>query len=528
MTGILIVFILYLLLMLGIGYWFSRKKLNLNEYLLGDRQLNPWVTAMSAQASDMSGWLLTGLPGLAYLGTLIYMGATGKLVSDAAGGIQEAFWTAVGLGIGTVLNWLLVARRLRVYTEISNNSLTIPSYLQNRFRDKKGVLCVITGIVIVFFFTIYTSSMFAAGAKLFSNIFELDYTLALIIGAGVIVGYTFLGGFLAVSWTDLIQGILMFFCLVFVPLYMFFGFDAGQNELLSKVMVAFGELLPQADGSGYPAMKIISAIAWGLGYCGMPHILVRFMACKDKRTIKPAATIAIIWVAITMAAAILIGVFGGVYLADVLPNSSGFVADDSGLFWFLSDGEQVFMEVVKRLFSPVIAGVMLSAILAAIMSTADSQLLVASSSFATDIFKRLIKKDATEKQVLLASKVSMIVIAVIALVLALDPDSSVFGVVKYAWAGLGASFGPIIFISLYKKEVSCAAAISGICTGAGVTLLFRYVLAQFGGIWAIYELLPGFLLSTIVILVVAKFTKADPETLAEFDKMKSLLHEDKQ
>ena len=509
MTSILIVFILYLALMLGIGYWFSRKKLNLNEYLLGDRQLNPWVTAMSAQASDMSGWLLTGLPGLAYAGTLFYMGCTGDLVTPQ--GIQEAFWTAVGLGIGTVLNWLLVARRLRVYTEISNNSITIPSYLQNRFRDKKGVICIITGVVIVFFFTIYTSSMFAAGAKLFSNIFELDYTLALIIGAGVIIGYTFLGGFLAVSWTDLIQGILMFFCLVFVPLYMVLGFDAGQSDLLSKVMVAFGELLPNGEGTGYSLTNIISALAWGLGYCGMPHILVRFMACKDKRTIKPAATIAIVWVAITMAAAILIGVIGGAYL---------------GTDFILADSEQVFMEVVKKLFPPVIAGVMLSAILAAIMSTADSQLLVASSSFATDIYKRLIHKNATEKQILLASKISMIIIAVIALVLALDPNSSVFNVVAYAWAGLGASFGPIVFISLYKKDVSCAAAISGICTGAGTTLLFKYVLSQLGGIWAIYELLPGFVLSTIVILVVAKFTKADPETLAEFDKMKALLCED--
>ncbi len=507
MTGILIIFILYLCLMLGIGFWFNRKKLNLNQYLLGDRKLNPWVTAMSAQASDMSGWLLTGLPGLAYAGSLFYLG-----VSGANYGIQEAFWTAVGLGIGTVLNWLLVARRLRVYTEISNNSLTIPSYLQNRFKDKKGIICIVTGIVIVFFFTVYTSSMFSAGAKLFSNIFELDYTVALIIGAVVIVGYTFLGGFLAVSWTDLIQGLLMFFCLIFVPVFMLCGFDGMQGEMLDRVMTAFSELLPQADGSGYSWSGIIGAIAWGLGYCGMPHILVRFMACKDKRTIKPAATIAIIWVAITMAAAILIGVLGGVYLSSDLV--------------FLADSEQVFMQVVKNLFPPVVAGIMLSAILAAIMSTADSQLLVASSSFATDIFKRLIKKDATEKQVLLVSKISMVVIAAIALVIALDPNSSVFDVVSYAWAGLGASFGPIVFISLYSKKVTCPAAIAGICTGAGTTLLFKYVLAQFGGIWAIYEILPGFILSTIVILVVSKFTKTTPEMEAEFDEMKKLINED--
>ena len=294
---------------------------------------------------------------------------------------------------------------------------------------------------------------------------------------------------------------------------MFCGLDAGQSDLLAKAMAAFGELLPQSDGSGYSWMSIIGAIAWGLGYCGMPHILVRFMACKDKRTIKPAATIAIVWVAITMAAAILIGVIGGAYLG----------LDPSAV---LGDSEQVFMEVVKKLFPPVVAGIMLSAILAAIMSTADSQLLVASSSFATDIFKRLIKKDATEKQVLLVSKISMVVIAAIALVIALDPNSSVFDVVSYAWAGLGASFGPIIFISLYSKKVTCPAAIAGICTGAGTTLLFKYVLAQFGGIWAIYEILPGFIFSVIVILVVSKFTKTTPEMEAEFDKMKRLVNED--
>ena len=500
-TSILIVFILYMLATITVGYVFYRKKMNLNQYILGDRKLNPWVTAMSAQASDMSGWLLTGVPGLAYAGIV---------------GAKEAIWTAIGLAIGTALNWLIIAKRLRVYTEVSGNSLTIPSYLENRFKDKKGIIAIITAVVLLFFFTIYTSSMFAAGAKLFSNIFGLDYTLALLIGAIVIVGYTFLGGFLAVSWTDLIQGILMFLCLIFVPLFMLGNFNGAEVDAASNVLASIVKLFPTGDELSYGWMGIISALGWGLGYFGMPHILARFMACKDQKTIKPATIIALVWVVITLVAAVLIGVFGRVFLGDILIGG---------------DTEQVFMEVVKQLFPPIIAGIMLSAILAAIMSTADSQLLVASTAFSADIFRRLykkiFKKEASEKTVLLTSKLALLAIAIVAFLLALDPNSSVFNIVSYAWAGLGASFGPIILLSLYNKKVTSKGAIAGIVTGALVTILFKYVLAQFGGFWAIYEIIPGFILSTAAILIASRFDKPTQEMLDEFDEMKRQIAEGK-
>lgn len=487
MESILVVFILYLLSMLLIGYLFYRKKMNLNEFILGDRQLNPWVTAMSAQASDMSGWLLMGIPGLAYASVV---------------GAKEAIWTAIGILIGTALNWLLVARRLRVYTEVSGNSLTIPSYLENRFKDKKGVIAMVTAIVLLFFFTIYTSSMFSAGAKLFSNIFGLDYTVALIIGSVVIVGYTFLGGFLAVSWTDLIQGLLMFFCLLFVPIFMFGNFSGGEANEVSNILSSIMQLFPTGDEFSYGWLGIISALGWGLGYCGMPHILVRFMACKSQKEIKPATVIALVWVILTMIAAILVGILGSVYIG-------------AGL----NDPEQIFMESVKKLFPPIVAGIMLSATLAAVMSTADSQLLVASTSFSADIYKRFLKKDATDKQVLLMSKLTILAVAVIAFVIALDSNSSVFRIISYAWAGLGASFGPVVFLSLYNKNITAKGAVAGIITGALTTILFKYVFAQWGGLWAIYEIIPGFILSVIAILVVSKFGKPEPEMLGEFAEM---------
>ncbi len=507
-TSILIVFILYMLATITVGYVFYRKKMNLNQYILGDRKLNPWVTAMSAQASDMSGWLLTGVPGLVYAGIL---GISGKTIDDA----KAAIWTAIGLAIGTALNWLIIAKRLRVYTEVSGNSLTIPSYLENRFKDKKGIIAIITAVVLLVFFTVYTSSMFSAGAKLFSNIFGLDYTLALLIGAIVIVGYTFLGGFLAVSWTDLIQGILMFFCLVFVPLFMLGNFSGEETNAVSNVLSGLIQLFPSNDPSvSYGLLGILSGLGWGLGYFGMPHILARFMACKDQKTIKPATIIALVWVVITLVAAVLIGVFGSVYLGPIL-----------------ADGEQVFMEVVKKLFHPVVAGIMLSAILAAIMSTADSQLLVASTAFSADIFRRLykkiFKKEASEKLLLLTSKLALLAIAIVAFLLALDPNSSVFEIVSYAWAGLGASFGPIILLSLYNKKVTSKGAIAGIVTGALVTILFKYVLAQFGGFWAIYEIIPGFILSTAAILIASRFDKPTQDMLDEFDEMKRQIAEGK-
>lgn len=490
MIDILIVFILYLVSMIGVGFIFYKKNVNANSYFLGGRKLNPWVTAMSAQASDMSGWLLTGIPGLAYAGIV---------------GAKEAVWTAIGLGIGTLLNWLLVAKRLRVYTEISGDALTIPAYLGNRFKEKRGVLNAIAALVLLVFFTVYTSSMFSAGAKLFSSIFGLEYNLALLIGAVVIVTYTFLGGFLAVSWTDLFQGILMFLALIIVPIFVLAKNTPEQSAEIGSVMGAVAKLFPTGDEFSFGALGIISALGWGLGYCGMPHILTRFMGCRDKKTIKTSTVIAMVWVTITMAAAILIGLFGRVWLGDVL-----------------ADQETVFMKLVQNLFHPIVAGILLAAILAAVMSTADSQLLVASSAFANDIYKKVFKKDASDKTVLLVSRMTMVFISAIAFLLALDPNSSVFQIVSYAWAGLGASFGPVIFFSLYSKKLTAKGAFASILTGAATTIAFKYGLSQLGGVWTIYEIIPGFLLATAALFLVSHLDKkgVTEEMKSEFERMK--------
>ena len=349
---IFLIFLLYAAVMVGIGLFYMKKNKNVDDYFLGGRTLNPWVAAMSASASDMSGWLLTGLPGLAFL---------------SVAGAKEAFWTAAGLLIGTYLNWLFVAKRLRAYTEVSKNSLTLPEFFENRFRDKKGLLKVICALFILIFFTVYTASMFNASAKLFTNIFGLNYHVALLIGVVVILAYTVLGGFLAVSMTDLIQGILMFIALLIVPVIAIFHDPAVDPEAgLQAVKEGFTNIFPQ--NGDISVVLIFSALAWGLGYFGQPHILVRFMGIKKASYVRPARIISIVWVVLTMAGALSVGFVGKLYFAGGL-----------------EDSETVFMSMVNGLFPVVIAGVFLSAILAAIMSTADSQLLVAASSFSNDI-----------------------------------------------------------------------------------------------------------------------------------------------
>lgn len=499
-VSILVVFIIYMLSMILVGVYFNRKKLSLNEYMLGGRQLNPWVTAMSAQASDMSGWLLTAVPALAYAGVA---------------GAKEAIWTAVGLALGTMINWLIVAKRLRVYTEVANNSLTIPSYFENRFKDKKGILRVISAVVIVFFFTFYTASMFSAGAKLFSNVFGLDYKIALLIGVFVIVVYTYLGGFMAVSWTDLVQGILMFVTLILVPIIGICNFTGDQSAQFGSVVGAIGTLFSDG-GESFGVIGITGALGWGLGYFGMPHILVRFMACRDKKAIRSATVIAGVWVLISLVAAILVGVVGSV----LIPN--------------IADGEQIFMELVKRLFPMVLDGILLSAILAAIMSTADSQLLVASSAFANDIFKGLIRKNATDKQVLWAGKISVLAISLIAFFMVFSgSDRSVAELVSYAWAGFGACFGPLVLFSLYSKRITLKGAAASVITGAVVTVSFRYGFSRLQDVWVffgIYELVPGFLLSTAVLWIVSLLDrkKLGPDIIADFDRMLAIVKEKSQ
>ena len=477
-TSILIVFIIYIIFMVAIGFFFSRRKMSNADYVLGGRSLNPWVTAMSAQASDMSGWLLTGLPGLAFAGIV---------------GSKEAIFTAIGLLIGTLLNWLLVARRLRVYTEVSSNSLTISSYLSNRFHDKSNVIKVVSAIVICVFFTVYSASMFSASANLFQSVFGIPYIWALLIGVAVIVAYVLLGGFLAVSWTDFFQGILMFLTLILVPLLVLGQLNGADQSALGDRLAEIFRLFPDGSEYSYTWLGIISALGWGLGYFGMPHILVRFMAIKQDKQIRPAMTIAMIWTVITLFASIFVGIMG-VFALDSLANS-----------------ENVFITLVVKLFPALVAGIMLSAVLAAIMSTADSQLLVASTAFSNDVYtvfnKRFLKRNPSDRELMWTARITVFVLSMIGFVIAIDENSSIFRLVQYAWGGLGASFGPVILFSLYSKKINRFGAIASIAVGAITTVVWKYGLARFGGIFAVYELVPGFILATAALFLVSLLTE---------------------
>ncbi len=500
-----VVLLLYLIAMIMIGFIFYRKNSTHSDYILGGRGMNVWVTSMSAQASDMSGWLLMGLPGTAYL-----LGA----------GATEAAWTAIGLAIGTYLNWLIVAKPLRKYTQIAGNSITIPDFLQNRFRMKSPVLKVFSALFILIFFTVYTSSMFAAGAKLFDYIFGIGYTPALILSVVVVTAYTFLGGFKAVCWTDLFQGLLMFAALIVVGLFMYKGLSSNAFSWSQ-----LGEI-SLAPAKGFGAMAVVSAIAWGLGYFGQPHILVRFMAIKSSKEIKPARRIAMVWVVISLAAAVIIGILANPFLKQLM-SSGQLPAGILGADGMLADSEKVFMVLVQHMFPTVIAGVLLAAVLAAIMSTADSQLLVSSSSFSSDIYNTIFDKNASEKRLLNVSRITIVVIAVIACLLAIDPNSSVFEIVAHAWAGFGAAFGPIILCSLFWKRCNGKGALAGVISGGAVALLWAYVPAliwgeNIPGIFTVYEIIPGFIVSLACIFIVSLLTeKPSKEIIDEFESVKT-------
>jgi sodium/proline symporter len=458
-------------MMLAIGVIAYKRTASSSDYFLGGRSLGPWPAALSAGASDMSGWLLLGLPGYAY-----------------AAGI-EAFWLAGGLLVGTWLNWLICAKRLRTYS-ITTDALTLPEYLSRRFNDNSKVIQVVSAFFILLFFLFYTSSGLVAGGKLFETVFGLDYTIAVIIGTVCVVSYTLFGGFLAVSWTDLVQGLLMAAALMIVPVI---GMQGGLGQLTADLKAINPELLTlwnDAKGQPLSAVAIISLVAWGLGYFGQPHILARFKASRSNKDLTTARRIAVIWSGLSMIGALLVGVVGLVYIT----NTGGDV---------LADGEKIFMLLVNALFHPVIAGILLAAILAAIMSTADSQLLVSSSALAEDFYKQVINKDATSEQIVMVGRVGVVLLSVIALVLAMTPDSSVLGLVSYAWAGFGAAFGPAILLSLYWSGMNRNGAIAGIIVG-GVTIVVWKQLS--GGIFDIYEIVPGFILSWISIMVVSSMT----------------------
>lgn len=485
--AIFMVIATYMVIMLGIGFYYARRNTTVSDYVLGGRKLNPWMTALSAQASDMSGWLLTGLPGLAYL---------------SLAGFKEAAWTAIGLALGTFLNWIFVGKRLRSYTEISKNSLTLPDYLENRFRDTSSLLKTATATAIVIFFLIYTSSMLVAGAKLFSTIFPISYFQGLMVGTLVIVSYTFLGGFLAVCTTDTIQGILMFFGILIVPI-MAIVTSGGFAHMLSITDVRTWNLFPGDDGS-VTLLLIASSLAWGLGYFGQPHILVRFMAIAKPKDIKPATIVAMIWVIISLVAAVMIGPSANAYLSQPLAEGQH---------------ETVFMVLVNQMFHPVITGILLSAILAAIMSTASSQLLVTASSLSSDIYRGIFRKKASDREVVWISKIAVLAVAGIAFFMGTDPNSSIFGIVSYAWAGLGASFGPAIVLSLYWKRMTRKGAIAGVCTGAIGTIFFHYLKTHVGGIFSVYELLPAFIIAITAIVAVSLLDKAPADEIQkEFEQ----------
>lgn len=487
MLTIAIVFIIYLSIMVAIGFKFYNKTSNLSDYILGGRNLGSWLTALSAQASDMSGWLLIGLPGTAYV---LYAGTS------------EAIWTAIGLVLGTYLNWLFVAKRLRQYTEVAGNSITIPDFLENRFKDKKHILRTISALFIVIFFLIYTSSQFSAGAKLFSTVFGLNYTTGLIIGAAIIVSYTALGGFSAVCWTDAIQGGIMFFALIAVPVMAVMEIG-GVGEVATRLATLTPESLgffPMKDGA-IDSLLLASGLGWGLGYFGQPHILTRFMAIQSPDMIKKSRTIAMIWVIITLTAAVAIGVIGKAYLPD------------------LADGETIYMSMISAMFPDVIAGILLTAILAAIMSTASSQLLVTASSASRDLYALLFKKSTTGTGIVWVSRLTVIIITAIAIIIALDANSSVFGLVSCAWGGFGAAFGPLILFALFWKRTTVQGAIVGMITG-GVVDLVWYSLKANGGIFAVYEIIPGFIASSLAIIIISLCTKLPQDMADEYEESK--------
>ncbi|EIZ1409756.1 sodium/proline symporter PutP [Vibrio vulnificus] len=473
-------FIAYLILMVAIGVYAYKKTSSSSDYFLGGRSLGPWPAALSAGASDMSGWLLLGLPGYAY-----------------AAGI-ESFWLAGGLLVGTWANWLVSAKRLRTYS-IQTDALTLPEFLSRRFDDKSKLIQTISAFFILLFFLFYTSSGLVAGGKLFETVFGLDYSTAVLIGTLCVVSYTLFGGFLAVSWTDLVQGLLMAAALMIVPIAVMEG---GFGQLATDMHNINPELLTlwnDAKGEPLSAIAIISLVAWGLGYFGQPHILARFKASRTNRELGTARRIAVGWTALSMAGAILVGLVGLVWV-NGHPGTE------------LADGEKIFMLLVNTVFHPVIAGILLAAILAAVMSTADSQLLVSSSALAEDFYKQVIKPDASSQEIVMVGRIGVVVISIIALILAMTPDSSVLGLVSYAWAGFGAAFGPAVVLSLYWKGMNRNGALAGILIG-GITIVVWKQLT--GGWFDVYEIVPGIIFSTIAIVGVSKLTGGADNTVLE-------------
>ena len=502
--GLLLVMVVYLIFMVVVGIFYSKKNETVSDFYLGGRKLGPLVTAMSAEASDMSSWLLMGLPGVAYLS-----------------GCAEAVWTAIGLAIGTYLNWLFVARRLRRYSVKAGNAITIPDFFSNRYRDKSHALLAISALIIIIFFVPYTASGFSACGKLFSTLFGIGYMPAMIISAIIIVSYTALGGFLAASTTDLIQSIVMTLALIIVVT---FGIKTagGTAVVMENARALEGYLSLTAihdpvtrTSSPYSALTIASLLAWGLGYFGMPHILLRFMGIEDENKLKLSRRIASVWVVIAMGVAIFIGIIG------YSMTQAGAIEELVGS----SEAETLLIKVAMLLSNHgvlllIMGGLILAGILACTMSTADSQLLAAASSLSQNLLQDVFGIKLSEKKAMLAARLTVIGIAVVAVILASDPNSSVFRIVSFAWAGFGATFGPTMLLALFWKRSNRNGALAGLIAGGVMVFLWKFVIAKAGGVFAIYELLPAFLIGLAANVIVSLLTKApDPEIVKEFEEV---------
>ena len=509
---ILIAMVIYMAAVIGIGIIYAKRANKDSEaYFLGGRSLGPWVTAMSAEASDMSGWLLMGLPGVAYWC-----------------GLADAAWTAIGLAIGTYLNWLIVSKRLRRYSIQANNSITLPEFFSNRFREKNKVIMFLAAAFILVFFTVYAASCFVTCGKLFSTLFGMPYVTMLIVGAIFVLLYTLLGGFLAESASDFMQAIVMIVALTVIVIIStvkagglgqvlenareipgfleFFGLATptveGGQQLVEAGKPVFGE------ASEYGFLTICSMMAWGLGYFGMPQVLLRFMAIRKEKELKSSRRIAMVWVVISLAVAVFIGIVGRqLFPVEHLTKASA---------------EGIFITLSTSYLPPIVAGFVMAGILAATISSSDSYLLIAASAFAKNIFQGMFKKNATEKQVMWTTRITLLVLTLIGVLIALDENSVIFQIVSFAWAGFGATFGPLVLFSLFWKRTTRAGAIAGMVSGAGMVFLWKLVISGFGGVFAIYELLPAFIFSSICIVVVSLLTKKpSAEIEADFEAVRS-------
>lgn len=503
---IFVAMILYMAVVIGIGlYYTKRANESSDNYLIGGRSLNPWVTALGAEASDMSGWLLMGLPGVAYWF-----------------GLSDAIWTAIGLLAGTYLNWLFVAKKLRTYSHLAGNAITIPDFLSNRFKEEKKVIMTIAALFILVFFSVYAASCFVTVGKLFSTLFGTKYTTMMIAGALFVLFYTFIGGFLAESASDFMQGVVMFIALTAVlaagiaaaggisviidnakSIPGFFDFFGIAQPVLVDGVQQIGEAGKPLFGEAgsYGLLTIISTLSWGLGYFGMPQVLLKFMAIRNANELKLSRRIATIWCAISLVAAVAIGIIGRVLYTDALLTQSA--------------SESIFILMSTNFFIPIFAGIVMAGILAATISSSDSYLLIAASAFSKNIYQGIMKKEATDKEVLYISRLTLIIISVIAMIIALDENSVIFTVVSFAWAGFGATFGPIMLFSLFWKRVTRSAAIAGMVAGGGMVFIWKLLLKPMGGVWGIYELFPAFVISCIVIVVVTLLSEEPSKEIQE-------------